>query len=341
MSRFVPTLKARFEYGATIFLLTYALVGVSGYRVQDVAPMALQRLLTVSIGALICVAVCALVSPVWAGQELQHLVARHINKLANAIEGFVVEDLLFFSESGGVDGDGAAARETPPPLGHIIMSVLNAKASEDSLANLAAWEFGFRHPYGHYQAIGAATRRCACCVDALIASCVAGSETRRRHQTPAHITKHLDSTCAALSRQCAAVLRVASASVSSMTLPAGRLELTVGDMNASAEELRTALRRLTETILEENNKASSGTVENEHQLPSSGATQNRARSHVEALPLFTAASLLLKICTRVEGVVHAVTALATTAEFENSDDQEEHTLDNEASKPLLKKRGYP
>lgn len=335
MSRFVPTLKQRFEYGATIFLLTYALVGVSGYRVQDVAPMALQRLLTVSIGAFICVAVCALVSPVWAGQELQHLVARNIDKLADAIE-----DLPFVSESGGVDGDGVAARET----GHIIMSVLNGKAAEDALANLAAWEFGFRHPDGHYQAIGAATRRCACCVDALIASCVAGSETRRHHQTPAHTTKHLDGTCAALSRHCAAVLRLTSASVSSMTLPAGRLALAVHDMNASAEKLRAALRRLTEMIPEESNKSSSGTTDNEQstahrQLQS--RNRPRSLSLVEALPLFTAASLLLEICTRVEGVVHAVTALATSAEFENSDDQEEeHMLDNEASKPLLKKRGY-
>ncbi|KAK6919935.1 Aluminum-activated malate transporter [Dillenia turbinata] len=48
-SRFIPLVKARFDYGAMIFILTFSLVSVSGYRVEKLLEMALQRLSTVGI----------------------------------------------------------------------------------------------------------------------------------------------------------------------------------------------------------------------------------------------------------------------------------------------------
>ncbi|KAL6900859.1 hypothetical protein ACP4OV_005535 [Aristida adscensionis] len=323
-SRFIPALKARFEYGATIFILTYALVGVSGYRVEAVAPMALQRLMTVSIGAVICLSVCALVCPVWAGQELHSLVARNMDKLAADVEACVDH---YFSAAAA-----AAAGEGSPSQGY--MSVLNAKASEDSLATLAWWEpghgkFGFSHPYGHYQKLGAALRRCAHVVDTLAAASVCAEAP-----APARVKKRLDGACATLNRHCATVLRVASASVASMTC-SGRLALAVGDMNAAAKELRAELRRLAEALEEDSSSVLSDHKQNaaDDQLPSAAATP-RAQSLVQALPLFTAASLLLEICARVEGVVGAVNTLATTARFKKSDCTES-TPENDLSKPLL------
>ena len=138
-SRFLPKMKARFDYGVAIFILTYTLVAVGGYRVNEVAFMAQHRLTTIAIGAMICFAVCALVFPVWAGKELHDQVARNMDKLAAAVES-CVED--YFSEAtAGVDVAAAAA---PKPAlsdkSHGYKAVLNAKDSEDSLANLATWE---------------------------------------------------------------------------------------------------------------------------------------------------------------------------------------------------------
>ena len=49
-SRFIPTVKTRFDYGVTIFILTYSLVAVSGYRVEALVAMAQQRVCTIAIG---------------------------------------------------------------------------------------------------------------------------------------------------------------------------------------------------------------------------------------------------------------------------------------------------
>ena len=313
----MPTMKARFDYGVTIFILTYTLVAVGGYRVDEVAFMARHRLTTIAIGAAICFAVCALIFPVWAGKELHDQVARNMDKLAAAVES-CVED--YFSEAAG----NGPARRALSERSQGYRAVLNAKASEDSLANLARWEpahgnFGFRHPYPLYQKIGAAMSYCAYCVDALAAS--VGSEA----QAPPHVKKHLAGACAALSRHCAAVLREASGSVASMTRSA-RLALVVGDMNTAARELRDELRCLA-ALLEDDDFSD---TEHEESTDAAGAP---APPLIEVLPLFTAASLLLEICTRAEGVVSAVDNLATTAKFRKADDKEENALDVEAAVP--------
>ncbi|CAN6195059.1 unnamed protein product [Urochloa humidicola] len=316
-SRFIPTMKARFDYGVTIFILTYTLVAVGGYRADEVVFTAQHRFTTIAIGAAICFAVCALIFPVWAGQELHDQVARNMDKLAAAVEG-CVEDFFFFSE----DGETRALSERS--LGY--RAVLNAKASEDSLANLARWEpahgaFRFRHPYPLYQRIGAAMRCCAYCVDALAAA-AAGSGA----QAPPEAKKHLAGACAALSRHCAVVLREASGSVATMTR-SDRLALVVGDMNAAAEDLRDELSCLA-ALLEDNDEADSPDAA-EHEQDAAADTPPL----IEVLPLFTAASLLLEICARAEGVVGAVDNLATAARFKKADHVEENALDVEAAVP--------
>uniref|UniRef100_M8C5S9 Aluminum-activated malate transporter 10 n=1 Tax=Aegilops tauschii TaxID=37682 RepID=M8C5S9_AEGTA len=88
-SRFIPTVKARFDYGVTIFILTYSLVAVSGYRVEALLAMAQQRVCTIGIGVFMCLSVCVLICPVWAGQELHRLTVRNMGKLAGAVEACV------------------------------------------------------------------------------------------------------------------------------------------------------------------------------------------------------------------------------------------------------------
>ncbi|KAL0379368.1 UNVERIFIED_CONTAM: Aluminum-activated malate transporter 10 [Sesamum angustifolium] len=73
-SRFIPSIKARFDYGAMIFILTFSLVSVSGYRVQKLFKLAHDRLSTIAIGTSICILISMLVCPVWAGTELHNLI---------------------------------------------------------------------------------------------------------------------------------------------------------------------------------------------------------------------------------------------------------------------------
>lgn len=88
--RFVPKIKARYDYGMVIFILTFCLVAVSGYRVEEVVELAHQRLSTIIIGAAACMLISIFVCPVWAGQDLHNMVASNIEKLANYLQGIFI-----------------------------------------------------------------------------------------------------------------------------------------------------------------------------------------------------------------------------------------------------------
>ncbi|KAM0830766.1 hypothetical protein ACQ4PT_066006 [Festuca glaucescens] len=289
-SRFIPTVKARFDYGVTIFILTYSLVAVSGYRVEALLAMAQQRVCTIAIGIFICLSVCVLVCPVWAGQELHRLTARNMDKLAGAVEA-CVED--YFADQ---PADG---KRPPSDKAEGYKCVLNSKASEDSQANLARWEpahgrFGFRHPYAQYKSVGAAMRHCAYCVEAL-SGCA-----RSEIQAPEHVKRRLADGCASVAARCALVLREASSSVAAMTT-SWSLDLAVAEMNTAVQELQSDLRALPSRLAEEESPA----------------------AVLDAVQLFTVTSLLIEVSTRIESVVDAVDTLASLAGFRSSDVEDE------------------
>uniref|UniRef100_J3LFS6 Aluminum-activated malate transporter 10 n=1 Tax=Oryza brachyantha TaxID=4533 RepID=J3LFS6_ORYBR len=286
-SRFIPTVKARFDYGVTVFVMTYSFVAVSGYRVGDLAALVLDRIVTIAIGIIICLAVCGLICPVWAGQELHLLTARNMEKLASSVEA-CVEDC--FADPAAKRAEAAAAAKSEG-----YKSVLGAKASEDSQANLARWEpphgrFGFRHPYHQYTEVGAAMRQCAYCVGAL-GGCAGASS--RRERAPVLIAD----ACAKVGARCARVLKEASTCVATMTT-SRRLAFAVASLNTAVQELQSDLRA----------------------LPSSPAEETAETSLAEDMQLFTVALLLIEIAARIEPVVHAVGTLATLARFKPADD---------------------
>lgn len=85
--RFFPNIKRRYDYGVLIFILTFSLVAVSGYRVSQIIQLAHQRLSTILIGAATCIVISICICPVWAGQDLHNLAATNIEKLASFLEG--------------------------------------------------------------------------------------------------------------------------------------------------------------------------------------------------------------------------------------------------------------
>ncbi|CAL4884638.1 unnamed protein product [Urochloa decumbens] len=284
-SRFIPTVKARFDYGVTIFILTYSLVAVSGYRVDELAALAQQRLATIAIGILLCLGVAVVVCPVWAGQELHRLTTRNMERLAKALESC------------------CCCREEEDQLGP-IRCVLNSKASEEAQANLARWEpphgrFGFRHPFAEYAKVGAAMRACACCIDALLATDQQSGLLR--------------DACATVAARAALVLREAKRCVETMTASTRSLEFAVADMNTAVHELQADMRSL--------------------------ATMTSSSSSLlimDAMPAFTAASLLVEIAGRVEAVVDAVDALATLANFKQQVEDGDELQDDDDDDNKLK-----
>ncbi|GMH12688.1 hypothetical protein Nepgr_014529 [Nepenthes gracilis] len=106
--RFFPRLKARYDYGLMIFILTFSLVSVSSYRYDEVITIAHQRLSTVIIGCGIAMLVCICICPVWCGGDLHNLIASNIDKLGSYLEGFGGE--CFNEES----DDGNACKDDKP-----------------------------------------------------------------------------------------------------------------------------------------------------------------------------------------------------------------------------------
>uniref|UniRef100_A0A453BYI0 Aluminum-activated malate transporter n=1 Tax=Aegilops tauschii subsp. strangulata TaxID=200361 RepID=A0A453BYI0_AEGTS len=125
-SRFIPEIKARYDYGVTIFILTFSLVAVSSYRVEELIQLAHQRFSTIVIGVLTCLCTTIFVFPVWAGEDLHKLTAGNLDKLAQFLQG--LESECFGEKAAGENLEGKAFLQ-------VYKSVLNSKASEDSLVS--------------------------------------------------------------------------------------------------------------------------------------------------------------------------------------------------------------
>ncbi|KAL1558261.1 aluminum-activated malate transporter 2-like isoform X1 [Salvia divinorum] len=156
--RFFPRVKARYDYGVLIFILTFCLVSISGLRTDEIVDFAQKRFSTIVIGATTCVVISILVYPVWAGEDLHNLVAKNMDKLGNFLEAFGDE---CFTRPEGV---------RPALVG--LQPILDSKSSEETLANFARWEpghgkFMYRHPWKQYLKIASLTRHCAYRVEPL------------------------------------------------------------------------------------------------------------------------------------------------------------------------------
>jgi uncharacterized membrane protein YccC len=81
--------KARHDYGVLIFTLTFAIVTVSSYRVEDLTEFALERVTTIVVGAAISLFTTIFIFPIWAGEDVQELTAANLDKLAEFLEGTI------------------------------------------------------------------------------------------------------------------------------------------------------------------------------------------------------------------------------------------------------------
>ncbi|GFQ03803.1 aluminum-activated malate transporter 7 [Phtheirospermum japonicum] len=87
--RFFPKVKARYDYGVLMFISTFCLISISGFRTEEIVKLSRERLWTILIGASTCVIVSVLVCPVWAGEDLHKSVAQNIEKLGCFLEGTI------------------------------------------------------------------------------------------------------------------------------------------------------------------------------------------------------------------------------------------------------------
>ncbi|XVF19632.1 hypothetical protein REPUB_Repub11eG0127300 [Reevesia pubescens] len=279
--RFFPRLKARYDYGLLIFILTFCLVSVSGYRDDQVLKMANERLSTIIVGTCTSVIVCICICPVWIGEDLHNLVASNMEKLGNFLEAFGDE---YFKVS-----EEPQSNENKTFL-QGYRSVLTSKSGEETMANLARWEpghgrFGFRHPWKKYLKIGNLTRECAYKVEAL------NTYLNSKIQTPPEIRGKIQEPCTTVSYESSKALKELASTFRKMVRTRSAI-LHIGSSKTAAEELKTLLK-------------TSQWEEADHLL--------------EIIPAASVASLLLEIIECIEKIDESVNELAKVASFRSID----------------------
>ncbi|KAI3469115.1 hypothetical protein Pfo_025778 [Paulownia fortunei] len=302
--RFIPAVKARFDYGALIFILTFSLVSVSGYRVDKLLHMAQERFSTIVIGTSLCILTSMFIFPIWAGEKLHLLIACNMEKLADSLDCCTAE---YFSES---SEETVSICEESAKRYQAYKCVLNSKATEESMANYARWEpghgqFSFQHPWRQYLKIGTFTRKCACCIEALNTCISSKKQDEPSKSTAEFIDERLTVTCLKVSSCSSRILRDLAASIKSMTR-SSTLDISVDEMNNVIEELQNYMKDLPALIL---------FINPETEKAERVLATNEALSLPEIIPLVTFASLLIESARRVEDIVDAVQELASMAEF--------------------------
>ncbi|KAI3967862.1 hypothetical protein MKW92_016121 [Papaver armeniacum] len=313
-SRFIPTIKARFDYGAMIFILTFSLVSVSGYRVDKLFDLAQQRLSTIAIGTALCLLVSMLICPVWAGKDLHDLIIRNMEKLADSLDGGIAE--YFTDNSNKDDEDEKDCRKKLQGY----KCILNSKATEDSLANFARWEpahgnFGFRHPWTQYLKIGAMMRNCAYCVEAL-SGCM-NSDINANECTK----KHLSEVCMKLSSHSSMVLKELAVVTKSMTKSTA-IDFLVEQMNSTVEDLQTTIKSLP-TQFSPPSTGLEGHAE-EKEKKDNPIISPIIVPFMDVIPLVTLSSLLTEITIRIEKIVEAVDELSMMADFSTENEKKKN-----------------
>ncbi|KAK4848978.1 hypothetical protein QYF36_019356 [Acer negundo] len=285
-TRFFPKIKARFDYGILIFILTFSMVSVLGSREEDLLEMSYKRLSTILIGVAICVILSIFVCPVWAGLDLHQLIASNIEKLAGYLEEFGGEYFQRCSgseESGG--GGGVSKKDKPFLQGYKI--VLNSKNTEESLANFARLEpphgrFLLRHPWKQCLKIGDLARECAYKIESLNA--YIGPDIR----VSPEFNGKIQDLCMKMSSESGEALKALALAIKTMS------DSTFSSANAYVESSKNAANDLKITL----ESASLNNVDMQAIMSSA-----------------TVASILIEVVSCVEKISEAVHELSNLAQF--------------------------
>ncbi|XWS66557.1 hypothetical protein CRYUN_Cryun05aG0209900 [Craigia yunnanensis] len=234
-SRFFPRIKARYDYGVLIFILTFSLVAVSGYQDDELVVLAHQRLSTIIIGGATCMLISIFICPVWAGEDLHKTVASNLENVATYLEGF--EGVYF--ESCEDDGSVVVSKDGKSFVDG-YKSILNSKNSEESLANFARWEpghgrFRLRHPWKQYLKIGALARRCAYHIEAINGSIHSDIQESQEFKSK------IEGSCTRMSAECGKALKALATAMKTMTDPSSA-NSHVENSKAAMKDLKFALK---------------------------------------------------------------------------------------------------
>ncbi|XP_019187639.1 PREDICTED: aluminum-activated malate transporter 8-like isoform X2 [Ipomoea nil] len=235
-TRFIPGIKTKYDYGVVIFILTFSMVTVSGYRTEQIIQFAHRRLSTVAIGGVTCILISIFVFPAWAGEDLQNLIALNIEKLGRSLEGF---GSAYFRLPEAEGEDSGCSKALFP---QDYKSAFNSKAYENSLATCAGWEFGhgefkFGHPWEQYLKVGGLARECASHLQALCGYLNAAADDDRKMQTLLSFKSKIQGPCTRMCSESSQALRDISSAMKTMAQPSPEIQDHLRNSRAAINDL--------------------------------------------------------------------------------------------------------
>lgn len=279
--RFFPKIKARYDYGFLIFILTFSFVSISGFRASEIVELAHKRLTTIAIGATVSLLINVIIFPVWAGEELHNSISLNMEKLANFLEGF---GAAYFKVSEVVanskDGNSKSSLQG-------YKSVLHSKSVEENLANFARWEpghgkFRYSHPWKEYLKLGVLIRQCAYRIDAL--SAYINPDIQGSQKFPGEIRN----VCIKMSLESGKALKELGASLRTMNQPSSSVDGHIMNSKAAVKTLKSLLK--------------SGSLWEDCDL-------------LQIVPVATVASLLVDVVDCIDKISTSAYELANLAHF--------------------------
>ncbi|KAL7607800.1 hypothetical protein Lser_V15G10196 [Lactuca serriola] len=157
--RFFPKIKQNYDYGVIVFLLTFNLITVSSYRVDEsLLKLAEGRTYMIGVGSGICILMSLFIFPNWSGEDLHNHTVSKIEGLAKSIEACVTK--YFSEEERNVERDEMISEDQ---IYENYKAVLESKSTDDTLALHASWEPRYtwqchKFPWQQYVKIGGVLR---------------------------------------------------------------------------------------------------------------------------------------------------------------------------------------
>ncbi|XP_048132264.1 aluminum-activated malate transporter 12-like isoform X2 [Rhodamnia argentea] len=156
--RFIPIIKKNYDYGVMIFILTFSLILVSNYRIDNTTKMARDRFYTIAIGCGICLFLSLLVFPTWSGDDLHKSTIAKLEGLAQSVEACVGE---YFGDDQMKEIQDELSKDS---IDQNCIKVLDSKYTDETMALYASWEPRYRgncykSPWQQYVKFGVALRR--------------------------------------------------------------------------------------------------------------------------------------------------------------------------------------
>ncbi|XP_048132262.1 aluminum-activated malate transporter 12-like isoform X1 [Rhodamnia argentea] len=356
--RFIPIIKKNYDYGVMIFILTFSLILVSNYRIDNTTKMARDRFYTIAIGCGICLFLSLLVFPTWSGDDLHKSTIAKLEGLAQSVEACVGE---YFGDDQMKEIQDELSKDS---IDQNCIKVLDSKYTDETMALYASWEPRYRgncykSPWQQYVKFGVALRRFGYTIMALH-GCL-----HTEIKTPPSVRALFKDQCTNLAGEVSNVLVELANSMRnrrhfSLEILSAHLHIALQDLNTSLQSQPQILSdsmnrkdsRISHTTSFDANSSpllESKTARPPEQVHGIQKVLRPQRSKLviaslefsEALPISAFASLLVEAVARLDHVIEEAEELGRIAQFKEYKAGEDVVVTLERTKSNFVENHFP